>query len=74
MKKLLVIIGTRPELIKLAPIILRLKELGRRDRLIVVNTSQHKDLIDPLWSIFQIEFDYQLDIMISNQSLAKKMS
>lgn len=74
MKKLLVIIGTRPELIKLAPIILRLKELGRRDRLIVVNTSQHKDLIDPLWSIFQIEFDYQLDIMISNQSLAKLTS
>ncbi len=71
MKKLIVTIGTRPELIKLAPVIIRFMDLGIREQLIVVNTAQHKDLLDQIWKLFEVEYDEKLDFMVSGQNLSE---
>lgn len=45
MHKILIVFGTRPELIKLAPIINEFRIRNQRERLYVINTNQHKDFI-----------------------------
>ena len=69
-KNILFVIGTRPELIKVAPVILELKRLGNVNYKIV-NTAQHKDLLDPFWNVFGIKPDFILDFMVPNQSLSE---
>ncbi len=64
--KILVLFGTRPEAIKLAPVI---HELKRKDfNTIVVSSSQHKDLLAPLFEILDIEVDHNLRVMTANQT------
>jgi len=64
--KILVLFGTRPEAIKLAPVI---HELKRKDfHTIVVSSSQHKDLLTPLFEILDIEVDHNLQVMTANQT------
>jgi UDP-N-acetylglucosamine 2-epimerase (non-hydrolysing) len=64
--KILVLFGTRPEAIKLAPVI---HELKRKDfNTIVVSSSQHKDLLTPLFEILDIEVDHNLQVMTANQT------
>lgn len=72
-KKILFIIGTRPELIKVFPIINKLKEQGNTN-FRVLATGQHKDLLMSYWEIFRIQPDYELDIMVKNQSLSSLTS
>lgn len=69
MKKVLIIFGTRPEAIKLAPIILKLKANSRELRTIVCVTAQHREMLDQVLKIFAIKPDYDLNIMKKNQSL-----
>ena len=66
--KLLVVIGTRPEAIKMAPLI---RKLGKVDSIVckVCNTGQHKDLLNPILDFFKIRVDYSLDVMLPKQSL-----
>ncbi|WP_281951146.1 non-hydrolyzing UDP-N-acetylglucosamine 2-epimerase [Nitrosophilus kaiyonis] len=68
MKKILVTFGTRPEAIKLAPII---KELNKNDEFIVkvCITAQHREMLDNVLKIFNIKADYDLDIMKQDQDL-----
>ena len=66
--KLLVVIGTRPEAIKMAPLINRLGITNGIDCK-VCNTGQHKDLLNPVLDFFKTRVDYSLDVMIPNQSL-----
>ena len=65
--KLLFIFGTRPEAIKLAPVI---KEAARDSafRVETCVTAQHRDMLDQVLRIFSIQPDYDLDIMQDNQS------
>ena len=66
---ILSVFGTRPETIKMAPVI---KELGRHpDEFIcrVCVTAQHRQMIDPLLKLFDMKPDYDLNIMQENQSL-----
>ncbi len=65
--KILVLFGTRPEAIKLAPVI---DELKKREvfQTIVVSSSQHTDLLTPFLDIFQIKTDYDLSVMTANQT------
>jgi UDP-N-acetylglucosamine 2-epimerase (non-hydrolysing) len=64
--KILVLFGTRPEAIKLAPVI---HELKKRDfNTIVVSSSQHKDLLTPLFEILEIDVDHNLQVMTANQT------
>jgi len=65
--KILVLFGTRPEAIKLAPVITELKKVSHFQTL-VVSSSQHKDLLEPFLRIFGITTDYDLDVMTANQT------
>lgn len=69
MNKIMIVFGTRPEAIKMAPVI---KELQKhRDKFIccICVTSQHRQLLDPLLTLFDIKPDHDLNIMRENQSL-----
>lgn len=72
-KKLLFIIGTRPELIKIFPIIDYLKSINYTNYKIV-STGQHKDLLNTYWRVFNIQPDYQLDIIKEGQNLTQLTS
>lgn len=72
-KKLLFIIGTRPELIKVFPIINYLKTIGNKNYRIV-STGQHKDLLKSYWKVFDINPDYQLTIIKEGQNLTQLTS
>ncbi len=66
MKKILVVFGTRPEAIKMAPVVLELKEsLDVR----VCVTAQHREMLDQVLDLFDISPDYDLDIMKPGQDL-----
>jgi UDP-N-acetylglucosamine 2-epimerase (non-hydrolysing) len=69
-KKIAVIFGTRPDTIKLAPIIL---ELRRHPHFRVINiaTAQHRQMLDQVLDVFRIKPDFDLNIMEPKQSLAK---
>lgn len=68
-KKISVVFGTRPEAIKLAPVILALKADPRFDCRICV-TAQHRDMLDQVLRVFNISPDYDLNLMQPNQNLA----
>src|SRR5260370_23084543 len=68
MLKVLTVFGTRPEACKLGPVILELaKHADRIDSRVCV-TAQHRDMLDQVLRIFNIQPDYDLDIMQGNQS------
>jgi UDP-N-acetylglucosamine 2-epimerase (non-hydrolysing) len=64
----LVVIGTRPECIKMAPVVLELKRVAELTTCLCV-TSQHRDMLKVMLQTFGITPDYDLDIMQPNQSL-----
>lgn len=67
--KLMLIFGTRPEAIKMAPIISCLKTNSRNLRPIVCVTAQHREMLDQVLNIFNIIPDYDLNIMRPSQDL-----
>lgn len=68
MFKIVIIFGTRPEAIKLAPVIKKLKE-KKNVQVIVCSTGQHREMLRHVLDIFQIEVDYDLDLMKKDQDL-----
>jgi UDP-N-acetylglucosamine 2-epimerase (non-hydrolysing) len=68
MDKIAVIFGTRPEAIKMAPVIKTLQKYPKRFKIIICLTAQHRDLLDEVLRLFEIRADYDLDIMEENQS------
>jgi UDP-N-acetylglucosamine 2-epimerase (non-hydrolysing) len=64
------IFGTRPEAIKLAPVIKALEARPERFRSIVCVTGQHREMLDQVLRLFEIEPDFDLDVMTPNQTLA----
>lgn len=69
MSKILFVIGTRPELIKIAPVIQAFKNSGNSNIIKILFTSQHKDILKQYSKIFNISADYELDFMNKGQSL-----
>ena len=69
MKKILVVFGTRPEAIKMAPLVLKLKEYADIFDTKVCITAQHRQMLDQVMKIFDIKADYDLDLMKPNQDL-----
>ena len=69
MKKILIIFGTRPEAIKLAPVIRQLKTYNSKIKLTVCVTAQHREMLDQALKIFDIYPDYDLNIMRKDQDL-----
>lgn len=72
-KKILVVFGTRPEGIKMAPIIQGLQQ-DQRFKVIVVNTAQHREMLDQVLGLFGDIPDYDLNLMKENQSLTELSS
>lgn len=68
-KNILVVFGTRPEVIKLAPVILDLKKNPDKYNVIVCNTEQQKELSNQTLAYFGLSADINLDVMKPNQSL-----
>lgn len=67
--KVMLVFGTRPEAVKMAPLALELKNDGRFDVRICV-TAQHRQMLDQVLSIFDIKPDFDLNIMKPSQSLS----
>jgi len=73
-KNILFVFGTRPEVIKLAPVILELKKYPDRYNVIICNTEQQKELSNQTLSYFNLKADINLDCMRENQQLADVQS
>lgn len=69
--KVMTIFGTRPEAIKMAPLVLELKKRPDQFEAIVTVTAQHREMLDQVMEIFGITPDYDLNIMKSRQTLAQ---
>ncbi len=65
-KKILIVFGTRPEAIKMAPVI---QELKKKLDVHVCVTAQHREMLDQVLDLFEITPDYDLDIMKAGQDL-----
>jgi UDP-N-acetylglucosamine 2-epimerase (non-hydrolysing) len=70
-KKALVVLGTRPEAIKLAPVITELKRHANRFNSIVCATGQHREMLWQMLESFSLSVDHNLDVMKPDQSLAE---
>ena len=70
MKNIAFIFGTRPEIIKLAPVILTLKKYPQDYNVIICNTEQQKELSNQTLAYFGLKADVNLDCMRENQSLS----
>ena len=69
MKTILLVFGTRPEAIKMAPLVKALQKEKELFKTIVCVTGQHREMLDQVLSIFKIEPDYDLNIMRQGQDL-----
>ena len=67
--KVLIVFGTRPEAIKLAPVIRRLKTRSSVLEPVVCVTAQHREMLDQALRLFKIVPDYDLDLMKKDQTL-----
>src|ERR1051326_8671502 len=65
-----VVFGTRPEAIKLAPVIHELQKRAGEFQPLLISTAQHRHMLDQVLQIFDIRPDVDLDLMTHNQSLA----
>lgn len=73
-KKVMSIFGTRPEAVKMAPVVKELEKYPEDFDSVVVVTAQHREMLDQVLSFFEITPDYDLNIMKQNQSLAEMTS
>jgi|TARA_B100001964_G_C14159540_1_gene565987 UDP-N-acetylglucosamine 2-epimerase (non-hydrolysing) len=69
MKKALFAFGTRPEAIKMAPLVNLFKKDTLNFKTIVAVTAQHREMLDQVLSLFDIKPDFDLDLMAKNQTL-----
>ncbi len=71
MLTVLSIIGTRPEAIKMAPVVQALERESSRVRSVVCATGQHRQMLDQVLELFRVRVDHDLDLMQPNQTLAR---
>jgi len=69
MKKILFVFGTRPEVIKLAPLIHECRRSCYNFDIKICSSSQHREMLTGLLQLFNLELDYDLDIMQNDQNL-----
>ena len=68
-KTILLVFGTRPEAIKMAPLVKKLQSMPEQFKTVVAVTGQHRQMLDQVLRIFDIVPDYDLNIMQANQDL-----
>src|SRR6185503_6682301 len=66
---ILVVFGTRPEAIKMAPVVRSLRKRPNDFKTVVVVTAQHREMLDQVMKLFNIASDYDLNIMHKDQTL-----
>ena len=69
MKHILIVFGTRPEAIKMAPVVKELQRRSQQFKTTVCVTGQHREMLDQVLDIFDIRPDYDLNIMQAGQDL-----
>ena len=69
MKKVMLVFGTRPEAIKMAPLVKEFQKQPKRVETVVCVTGQHREMLDQVLKIFDIKPDYDLNIMEQGQDL-----
>ena len=69
MKTILLVFGTRPEAIKMAPLVKKLQQYSSDFKTVVCVTGQHREMLDQVLQIFDIKPDYDLNIMKQGQDL-----
>jgi UDP-N-acetylglucosamine 2-epimerase (non-hydrolysing) len=69
--RILVVFGTRPEAVKMAPVVRELKRRPDRAETVVLTTGQHRQMLDQITRAFQIVTDLDLDLMRPDQTLAE---
>ena len=69
MKKIMLVFGTRPEAIKMAPLVKEFQKYPEKYQTIVCVTGQHRQMLDQVLSLFEITPDYDLNIMKQGQDL-----
>ncbi|MGD0438156.1 MAG: UDP-N-acetylglucosamine 2-epimerase (non-hydrolyzing) [Bryobacteraceae bacterium] len=74
MRKILLIFGTRPEAIKLCPVIRSLREHPARFDVRVCVTAQHREMLDQVLAAFHVQPDHDLDLMLPGQTLFQSTS
>lgn len=67
-EKIIFVFGTRPEAIKMAPVINRFKK-EKKFEILVCSTGQHKEMLDQVIDFFNLKIDYDLKLMTNNQSI-----
>jgi UDP-N-acetylglucosamine 2-epimerase (non-hydrolysing) len=70
MLKVLSVIGTRPEAIKMAPVVKELRKHTTCIQSVLCSTGQHREMLDQVFNLFEIKPDYDLNLMRHNQSLS----
>lgn len=70
-RKIFLVFGTRPEAVKMAPLIKELRKWEDLFELGVVVTAQHREMLDQVLKLFEIKTDFDLNLMTPEQSLAK---
>ena len=67
--KVLTVFGTRPEAIKMAPLVKEFEKYPETIKSVVCVTAQHRQMLDQVLKLFEIKPDYDLNIMKPNQNL-----
>ena len=68
--KAMIVMGTRPEVVKLAPVALELRRYPKQFRVTLVGTGQHRDLMPQHLKMFRLRLDADLGVMKRRQTLA----
>ena len=74
MKKILVVFGTRPEAIKMAPFVKELQKFPNEISCKLCVTGQHREMLDQVLQLFSLVPDYDLNVMSPGQSLTELTS
>lgn len=69
-KRIGLVCGTRPDAIKMAPVVLELRKFPEEFEPVVISTGQHRQMLDQVLSIFDVCADVDLDVMVHNQTLS----
>ena len=69
MKRILLVFGTRPEAIKMAPVVKELEKHPDLFETLVCVTAQHREMLDQVLDLFGIRPDFDLDVMLPGQDL-----
>src|ERR1700681_154909 len=68
-KRIGIVFGTRPDAIKMAPVVLELANRPDEFEAVVISTGQHRQMLDQVLDVFDVTTDVELDLMRHNQTL-----